>query len=167
MTKKQKQSPLAVAIDSTKSDGKSISNKEVTMSDAASGTVTLTAAEYHALVAKGEKKASKAKTCTKKWTCIMSRKDIRDSAAPPQMKSIMNAVRAETEAHPDRDWHESDPIIERLLNENGDTIMEFSKTYRGCAAPVIHKRVIEIMNYYAHPDMIERYALDRDTYDCK
>jgi hypothetical protein len=167
MTKKQKQSPLAVAIDSTKSDGNTNSNKEVTMSDAASGTVTLTAVEYKTLVAKGEKKASKAQTCTKVWTCIMSKKDIRDSAAPPQMQHIMQAVRAETELHPDVDWHNSDVILDRLLDEDGDTTMTYSKIYRGESEPVKRKRCIGIMLFYAHPDMIEKYDLDRDTYDCK
>ena len=140
------------------------------MSDATSGTVTMTVAELNerlATAAQSGKKDAKAKTCTKVWTCIMSKKDIRDSAAPPQMQHIMQAVRAETELHPDVDWHNSDVILDRLLDEDGDTTMTYSKTYRGCTYDVLRKRCIGIMNYYAHPDMIEKYALDRDTYDCK
>jgi len=169
MTKKQKQSPLAVAIDSDKSDGNTNSNKEVTMSDATSGTVTMTAVEYNKLIANAKRKdgQGKAKTCTKKWICIMSRKDIRESSAPPQMQIIMNAVRLEVELCPDKEWHESDVIIDRLVDEDGSTMMTFSKTYRGAEETVLRKRIVEIMNYYAHPDMIEKYALDRDTYDCK
>jgi hypothetical protein len=170
MTKKQKQSPLAVAIDSDKSDGNTNSNKEVTMSDATSGTVTMTVTELNerlAAAAQSGKKDAKAKTCTKKWICIMSRKDIRESSAPPQMQIIMNAVRLEVELCPDKEWHESDVIIDRLVDEDGSTMMTFSKTYRGAEETVLRKRIVEIMNYYAHPDMIEKYALDRDTYDCK
>jgi len=174
MSKNTKKSPVAAAIANNNVDDSNInSNKEVTMSDATSAAVTFTLEAAMLRIKELEESNAKkdsaktAKKCTKVWTCIMSKKDIRESDAPPQMQIIMNAVRLETEKSPATDWHQSDVIIDRLVDEDGDTMMTFSKTYRGASEAVLRKRIVEIMNYYAHPDMVVKYDLDRDTYDCK
>lgn len=128
-------------------------NKEVVMTEATSGTVTLTAAEYNALVKKSTRKAGeKATTCSKKWLCTMKRKEIALSDAPPQMQKIMNCVAQEAKEHPGVEYHESEGIVARLMDEDNPDAMTFSKTYRDASEDVRLKRLIEVMNYYAHPD---------------
>ena len=83
---KSVKSSLSKVLGNTAKDN---SNKEVTVKSnaAASATVTLTKAEYEALL---KPKKSGAKVCTKKWSCIMSKKQIKESSAPPQMQMIMS-----------------------------------------------------------------------------
>jgi len=131
----------------------SSNTKENHMKDATSGTVTLTQAEYAALLTKSTKKAGeKATTCSKKWLCTMKRKEIALSGATPQMQKIMNCVAQEAKEHPDVEYHESEGIVARLMDEDNPDAMTFSKTYRDASEDVRLKRLIEVMNYYAHPD---------------
>ena len=139
-------------------------NKEVVMTEATSGTVTLTAAEYNALVKKSTKKAGeKATTCSKQWKCTMKRKEITLSGATPQMKFIMNCVAQEAKENPEVEYHESAPIVERLMDPENPDAMQFSKTYRDESEDVRLKRCIEVMNYYAHPDFRAEMTDDFDV----
>ena len=139
-------------------------NKEVSMNDATSGTVTLTKAEYEALLKKSTKKAGeKATTCTKKWLCKMKRSEIATSGATPQMRFIMNCVAQEAKENPEVEYHESAPIVERLMDPENPDAMQFSKTYRDKSEDVRLRRLIEVMNYYAHPDFRAEMSDDFDV----
>ena len=139
-------------------------NKEVVMTEATSGTVTLTAAEYNALVKKSTKKAGeKATTCSKQWKCTMKRKEIALSGATPQMQKIMNCIVQESKEHPDVEYHSSEGIVSRLMDEDNADAMTFSKTYRDASDDVRLKRLIEVMNYYAHPDFRAEMTDDFDV----
>ena len=156
-------SPLSKVI-SNPADAKENTNKEVSMNDATSGTVTLTKAEYELLVKKGTKKAGdKATTCTKKWLCKMKRSEIATSGATPQMRFIMNCIAQEAKENPDVEYHESAPIVERLMDPENPDAMQFSKTYRDQSDDIKLKRLIEVMNYYAHPDFRAELSDDFDV----
>ena len=161
---KSVKSSLSKVLGNTAKDN---SNKEVTMKRdaAASATVTLTKAEYEALL---KPKKSGAMTCTKKWSCIMSKQQIRNSSAPKQMQLIMHAVRQETEEYPDRELHASAPIIERLLDDDNDYAMTFGvEKYKSGTVEVKRARIVEIMNYYANPDKREEAELDNELFDAR
>ena len=166
MTKQNKTtvvSPLSKVIDNNV-EAEDNTNKEVSMNDATSGTVTLTKAEYEALLKKSTKKAGeKATTCTKKWLCKMKRSEIARSNATPQMKFIMNCVAQEAKENPDVEYHESAPIVERLMDPENPDAMQFSKTYRDQSDDIKLKRLIEVMNYYAHPDFRAEMSDDFDV----
>jgi hypothetical protein len=166
MTKQNKTtvvSPLSKVIDNNV-EAEDNTNKEVSMNDATSGTVTLTKAEYEALLKKGTKKAGeKATTCTKKWLCKMKRSEIATSGATPQMRFIMNCIAQEAKENPDVEYHESAPIVERLMDPENPDAMQFSKTYRDASEDVKLKRLIEVMNYYAHPDFRAEMSDDFDV----
>tara|TARA_R110000803_G_scaffold124857_6_gene192550 strand:+ start:109 stop:723 length:615 start_codon:yes stop_codon:yes gene_type:complete len=156
-------SPLSKVI-SNPADAKENTNKEVSMNDATSGTVTLTKAEYELLVKKSTKKAGdKATTCTKKWLCKMKRSEIATSGATPQMRFIMNCIAQEAKENPDVEYHESAPIVERLMDPENPDAMQFSKTYRDQSDDIKLKRLIEVMNYYAHPDFRAELSDDFDV----
>ena len=156
-------SPLSKVIDNNV-EAEDNTNKEVSMNDATSGTVTLTKAEYEALLKKGTKKAGeKATTCTKKWLCKMKRSEIATSGATPQMRFIMNCIAQEAKENPDVEYHESAPIVERLMDPENPDAMQFSKTYRDASEDVKLKRLIEVMNYYAHPDFRAEMSDDFDV----
>jgi len=159
---KNVKSSLSKVLGNTAKDN---SNKEVTMTSntAASATVTLTRADYEALLA-----AKKSKTATKKWHCTLSKKQIRDSDAPKQMQLIMHAVRQETEEYPDRELHDSAPIIDRLLDDDNDYAMTFgSAKYKNGTPEVKRNRIVEIMTYYAHPDKREEAGLDTEQFEAR
>lgn len=166
MTKQNKTtvvSPLSKVIDNNV-EAEDNTNKEVSMNDATSGTVTLTKAEYEALLKKSTKKAGeKATTCTKKWLCKMKRSEIARSNATPQMKFIMNCVAQEAKENPEVEYHESAPIVERLMDPENPDAMQFSKTYRDQSDDIKLKRLIEVMNYYAHPDFRAEMSDDFDV----
>ena len=160
-------SPLSKVI-SNPADAKENTNKEVSMNDATSGTVTLTKAEYESLLKKSTKKAGeKATTCTKKWLCKMKRSEIAKSGATPQMKFIMNCVAQEAKENPEVEYHESAPIVERLMDPENPDAMQFSKTYRDESEDVRLKRCIEVMNYYAHPDRRGDAKVVADDFDAR
>ena len=161
---KNVKSSLSKVLSTTAKDN---SNKEVTMTSntAASATVTLTKAEYEALL---KPKKSGAMECTKKWSCIMTKKQIRSSSAPKQMQLIMHAVRQETEEYPDRELHASAPIIERLLDDDNDYAMTFGiAKYKSGTPAVKRARIVEIMNYYANPEKREEAELDSELFDAR
>jgi hypothetical protein len=161
---KKGQSSLSKVLGNTAKDN---SNKEVTMKRdaAASATVTLTRADYEALL---KPKKSGAMTCTKKWSCIMSKQQIRNSSAPKQMQLIMHAVRQETEEYPDRELHDSAPIIERLLDDDNDYAMTFGiAKYKSGDRAVKHARIVEIMDYYANPDQRAKADVDAEQFDAR
>ena len=161
---KNVKSSLSKVLGNTAKDN---SNKEVTVKSnaAASATVTLTKAEYEALL---KPKKSGAKVCTKKWSCIMSKKQIKESSAPPQMQMIMQSVRQETEEYPDRELHDSAPIIDRLLDEDNDYAMTFGRTkYKSGDRAVKHARIVDIMNYYANPDQRAKADVDTELFDAR
>lgn len=146
----------------------SSNTKENHMKDATSGTVTLTQAEYAALLTKSTKKAGeKATTCSKQWKCTMKRKEITLSGATPQMKFIMNCVAQEAKENPEVEYHESAPIVERLMDPENPDAMQFSKTYRDESEDVRLKRCIEVMNYYAHPDRRDDAKVVADDFDAR
>ena len=156
-------SPLSKVI-SNPADAKDNTNKEVSMNDATSGTVTLTKAEYESLLKKSTKKAGeKATTCTKKWLCKMKRSEIARSNATPQMQRIMNCIAQEAKENPDVEYHESAPIVERLMDPENPDAMTYGKTYRDASEDVRLKRCIEVMNYYAHPDFRAEMSDDFDV----
>ena len=161
---KNVKSSLSKVLGNTAKDN---SNKEVTMKSnaAASATVTLTKAEYEALL---KPKKSGAKVCTKKWSCVMSKKQIKESSAPPQMQMIMQSVRQETEEYPDRELHDSAPIIDRLLDDDNDYAMTFGRTkYKSGDRAVKHARIVDIMNYYANPDQRAKADVDTELFDAR
>tara|TARA_B100000929_G_C15469263_1_gene407283 strand:+ start:705 stop:1316 length:612 start_codon:yes stop_codon:yes gene_type:complete len=161
---KNVKSSLSKVLGNTAKDN---SNKEVTVKSnaAASATVTLTKAEYEALL---KPKKSGAKVCTKKWSCIMSKKQIKESSAPPQMQMIMQSVRQETEEYPDRELHDSAPIIDRLLDDDNDYAMTFGRTkYKSGDRAVKHARIVDIMNYYANPDQRAKADVDTELFDAR
>jgi len=161
---KNVKSSLSKVLGNTAKDN---SNKEVTMKRdaAASATVTLTKAEYEALL---KPKKSGAKVCTKKWSCVMSKKQIKESSAPPQMQMIMQSVRQETEEYPDRELHDSAPIIDRLLDDDNDYAMTFGRTkYKSGDRAVKHARIVDIMNYYANPDQRAKADVDTELFDAR
>ena len=161
---KSVKSSLSKVLGNTAKDN---SNKEVTVKSnaAASATVTLTKAEYEALL---KPKKSGAKVCTKKWSCVMSKKQIKESSAPPQMQMIMQSVRQETEEYPDRELHDSAPIIDRLLDDDNDYAMTFGRTkYKSGDRAVKHARIVDIMNYYANPEKREEAELDSELIDAR
>tara|TARA_Y100001951_G_scaffold15331_1_gene10525 strand:- start:59 stop:670 length:612 start_codon:yes stop_codon:yes gene_type:complete len=161
---KSVKSSLSKVLGNTAKDN---SNKEVTMKRdaAASATVTLTKAEYEALL---KPKKSGAKVCTKKWSCVMSKKQIKESSAPPQMQMIMQSVRQETEEYPDRELHDSAPIIDRLLDDDNDYAMTFGRTkYKSGDRAVKHARIVDIMNYYANPDQRAKADVDTELFDAR
>jgi len=161
---KSVKSSLSKVLGNTAKDN---SNKEVTVKSnaAASATVTLTKAEYEALL---KPKKSGAKVCTKKWSCIMSKKQIKESSAPPQMQMIMQSVRQETEEYPDRELHDSAPIIDRLLDDDNDYAMTFGRTkYKSGDRAVKHARIVDIMNYYANPDQRAKADVDTELFDAR
>lgn len=166
MTKQNKTtvvSPLSKVIDNNV-EAEDNTNKEVSMNDATSGTVTLTKAEYEALLKKSTKKAGeKATTCTKKWLCKMKRSEIARSNATPQMQRIMNCIAQEAKENPDVEYHESAPIVERLMDPENPDAMTYGKTYRDASEDVRLKRCIEVMNYYAHPDFRAEMSDDFDV----
>lgn len=166
MTKQNKTtvvSPLSKVIGNNV-EAEDNTNKEVSMTNAASGTVTLTKAEYEALLKKSTKKAGeKATTCTKKWLCKMKRSEIAKSNATPQMQRIMNCVAQEAKENPDVEYHESAPIVERLMDPENPDAMTYGKTYRDASEDVRLKRCIEVMNYYAHPDFRSEMSDDFDV----
>ena len=154
-------SPLAAIISNTVDD---TNTKENDMKDATSGTVTLTKVEYEALVKKSTKKVGeKATTCSKKWKCTMKRKEIVLSGATPQMQFIMNCVAQEAKENPEVEYHESTGIVARLMDDENADAMQFSKTYRDASEDVRLKRLIEVMNYYAHPDFRAEMTEDFDV----
>jgi hypothetical protein len=156
-------SPLSKVIDNNV-EAEDNTNKEVSMNDATSGTVTLTKAEYEALLKKSTKKAGeKATTCTKKWLCKMKRSEIARSNATPQMQRIMNCIAQEAKENPDVEYHESAPIVERLMDPENPDAMTYGKTYRDASEDVRLKRCIEVMNYYAHPDFRAEMSDDFDV----
>ena len=161
---KSVKSSLSKVLGNTAKDN---SNKEVTVKSnaAASATVTLTKAEYEALL---KPKKSGAKVCTKKSSCIMSKKQIRSSSAPKQMQLIMHAVCQETEEYPDRELHDSAPIIDRLLDDDNDYAMTFGvEKYKSGTPAVKRARIVEIMNYYANPDQRADAGLDTELFDAR
>jgi len=161
---KSVKSSLSKVLGNTAKDN---SNKEVTVKSnaAASATVTLTKAEYEALL---KPKKSGAKVCTKKWSCVMSKKQIKESSAPPQMQMIMQSVRQETEEYPDRELHDSAPIIDRLLDDDNDYAMTFGRTkYKSGDRAVKHARIVDIMNYYANPDQRAKADVDTELFDAR
>jgi hypothetical protein len=166
MTKQNKTtvvSPLSKVIDNNV-EAEDNTNKEVSMNDATSGTVTLTKAEYELLVKKSTKKVGdKATTCTKKWMCKMKRSEIVTSGATPQMRFIMNCVAQEAKENPKVEYHESAPIVERLMDPENPDAMQFGKTYRDKSEGVRLRRLIEVMNYYAHPDFRAEMSDDFDV----
>tara|TARA_Y100000034_G_C6759117_1_gene337960 strand:+ start:45 stop:665 length:621 start_codon:yes stop_codon:yes gene_type:complete len=166
MTKKQNEaktvSPLSKVLNNDV-DSTDNTNKEVNMTELEAANARI--AELEAEVKK--KNTPKAKVCTKKWSCVMSKKDIRTSEAPPQFQQIMQCVRQEAEENPDVEYHESDAILERLLDEDNDHAMTFSAKYRGSEPEVLRKRAIEVMVYYAHPDRHEEAELDRALFDVR
>ena len=166
MTKQNKTtvvSPLSKVIGNN-AEAEDNTNKEVSMTNAASGTVTLTKAEYEALLKKSTKKAGeKATTCTKKWLCKMKRSEIAKSNATPQMQRIMNCVAQEAKENPDVEYHESAPIVERLMDPENPDAMTYGKTYRDASEDVRLKRCIEVMHYYAHPDFRSEMSDDFDV----
>jgi hypothetical protein len=156
-------SPLSKVLDNNV-EAEDNTNKESTM-DAASGTVTLTAAEYNALVAKSSKKpGQQATTCQKKWKCVMKRKEIVLSGATPQMQQIMQCVAQESKANPEVEFHDSQAIIDRLMDEDNADAMTFSKTYRDASDAVRLVRCVKVMNYYSHPDFRVEMT---DTFDVR
>ncbi len=161
---KKGQSSLSTVLSTTAKDN---SNKEVTMKSnaAASATVTLTKAAYEALL---KPKKSGAKACTKKWSCIMTKKQIRSSSAPKQMQLIMHAVRQETEEYPDRELHASAPIIDRLLDDDNDYAMTFGvEKYKSGTVEVKRARIVEILNYYANPEQRADAEVDSELFDAR
>ena len=170
MTKQNKTtvvSPLSKVIDNNV-EAEDNTNKEVSMNDATSGTVTLTKAEYEALLKKSTRKAGeKATTCTKKWLCKMKRSEIVLSSAPPQMRYIMNCVAQEAKENPDVEYHESAPIVERLMDPENPDAMQYGKTYRDESEDVRLKRCIEVMNYYAHPDRRAEAKVVAEDFDAR
>ena len=161
---KKVQSPLSKVLGNNAKDN---SSKEVTMTSnaAASATVTMTRADYEALL---KPKKSGATVCTKKWSCIMSKKQIKDSSAPPQMQMIMQSVRQENEEYPDRELHDSAPIIERLLDDDNDYAMTFGRSkYKSGTTAVKRARIVEIMNYYANPDQRAKADVDTELFDAQ
>ena len=75
----------------------------------------------------------------------------------------MNCVAQEAKENPDVEYHESAPIVERLMDPENPDAMQFSKTYRDASEDVKLKRLIEVMNYYAHPDFRAEMSDDFDV----
>ena len=169
MTKPNKQSPLAAAIDSTKSDGNTNSNKEVTMSDATSGTVTMTVAELNERLATAAKAGKASQTSEKKlnsssvWVCYLTREAINATKAPPQLVKILNVVTKVTAKKGDEVRFAD--IVDGLMDPTSGDCMHYSDKYRGLKynkpedVIVLRKRLVEIVNFYATRDQMDAYEL--------
>jgi len=169
MTKPNKQSPLAAAIDSTKSDGNTNSNKEVTMSDATSGTVTMTVAELNERLATAAKAGKASQTSEKKlnsssvWVCYLTREAINATKAPPQLVKILNVVTKVTTKKGDEVRFAD--IVDGLMDPTSGDCMHYSDKYRGLKynkpedVIVLRKRLVEIVNFYATRDQMDAYEL--------
>jgi hypothetical protein len=168
MSKKNEEQTTVATTTNNNVDGINNSNTENVMNNttaAASGVVTLTRAEYDALVAKAVKKpGEKSLVTSKKISCKLAKKDIRALGLPPQLEKIAMCAYQETEANPDVAMHDGNAIIDRLLDEDNDHAMHFSATYRTASVDVKRKRLVEIVNYYAHPDFAAKFELDDDTF---
>jgi hypothetical protein len=170
--KKPNQSPLAAAIESGKVGGNTNSNKEVTMSDATSGTVTMTVAELNERLATAEKagKASKASQPSEKklnsssvWVCYLNREAINATKAPPQLVKILNVVTKVTAKKGDEVRFAD--IVDGLMDPTSGDCMHYSDKYRGLKynkpedVIVLRKRLVEIVNFYATRDQMDAYEL--------
>tara|TARA_R100001244_G_scaffold29090_1_gene28328 strand:- start:188 stop:715 length:528 start_codon:yes stop_codon:yes gene_type:complete len=165
-----KQSPLAAAIAGNKvDDSNTNSNKEVTMGDAASGTVTMTVAELNGRLAaaakagKTEQQAGKKLNSSSVWVTYLTRSEIRDSKAPPQLAKILNVAKAVTKEKGDEvKWED---IMPGLMDPDSADCMHYSSAYKDLKyddendVAALRKRLVEIVNFYATRDQMDAYEL--------
>ena len=169
MSKPNKQSPLAAAISASKQDGNTNSNKEVTMSDATSGTVTMTVAELNERLATAAKAGKASQSSEKKlnsssvWVTYLTRSEVNASKAPPQLVKILNVAKTVTKKEGDEvRW---DDIMPGLMDPESADCMHYSDKYRGLKYDkpadlvVLRKRLVEIVNFYATRDQMDAYEL--------
>ena len=169
MTKPNKQSPLAAAISASKQDGNTNSNKEVTMSDATSGTVTMTVAELNERLATAAKAGKASKTSEKKlnsssvWVCYLTREAINATKAPPQLVKILNVVTTVTATKGDEVRFAD--IVDGLMDPSSADCMHYSAAYRDLKYDIpadvlaLRVRLVKIVNFYATRDWMDACEL--------
>ena len=139
------------------------------MSDATSGTVTMTVAELNERLAaaakagKTEGKSQKKLNSSSTWVCYLTRAEVSASKAPPQLKFILNQVTAVTKKKGDEvKWSD---IVNGLMELGGINCMNYSAAYRKLKydkpedVVVLRKRLVEIVNFYATRDQMDAYEL--------